>query len=559
MNTIIFETRRRAEELMKEALKIWRQSERDDLLEGIEDDPVFSILMSAMAYQAHDFDSKVEHFKDEVINDYRQSMQPMGMQRAIPATAVVETALLESTPQMTVDSSTIFTINDTEYSFIPLFTTQAINMKVHSVVRIDGRRWKVTFNSKQPVNDLSDFCFAVKCKDYYGLNITMKGQPVPLVKPWQYADLPFCKCFSVDSMLYNKQRTFNVSSWVFDLFARHDIRMYCIRRCSLQALAHSESDTFDLVFEFTGIDDNFVFDKSKLALNVTTLVNARIQTITLSTQSPIHRVGGGAFLHVIRPYDGQIYSNVQIDVRRVAADRFNRAGLLNALQNVINRYDTDYYAFSDVPQRDTDRLMMTLRELMHLLSESKRNEEESNAIGVYLSLRNKYTLQKEPISVSVSYLTTNGAQVNKELTDNSTFQTTVGIDNSATRLISAPMAGCDELTGDDKVESMTRYQITTQDRIVTQADIKAFCINELFTRYGIGSSMIRSFSIDTRQQTDKMRNGYDIVVDIMLENSVYVKRSFESQIPHAELLFNKMMAVRSANVYPIHVNIELEK
>jgi len=53
MNAAIFETQQRANEMLREALAIWRQSVRSDLLEGIENDPVFSLLMSAIAYQAN--------------------------------------------------------------------------------------------------------------------------------------------------------------------------------------------------------------------------------------------------------------------------------------------------------------------------------------------------------------------------------------------------------------------------------------------------------------------------------------------------------------------------
>lgn len=51
MNQKIFETQQRADELLREALAIWRKSVQNDFLEGIEDDPIFSLLMLATAYQ----------------------------------------------------------------------------------------------------------------------------------------------------------------------------------------------------------------------------------------------------------------------------------------------------------------------------------------------------------------------------------------------------------------------------------------------------------------------------------------------------------------------------
>ena len=42
MKQTIFETRQRADELMREAINIWRQSDMNDFLEGLETDPVLS-------------------------------------------------------------------------------------------------------------------------------------------------------------------------------------------------------------------------------------------------------------------------------------------------------------------------------------------------------------------------------------------------------------------------------------------------------------------------------------------------------------------------------------
>ena len=49
MKQTIFETRQRANEIQKETLAIWRQSDQSDYLEGIENDPIFSLLMMALS------------------------------------------------------------------------------------------------------------------------------------------------------------------------------------------------------------------------------------------------------------------------------------------------------------------------------------------------------------------------------------------------------------------------------------------------------------------------------------------------------------------------------
>ena len=48
MKQTIFENRQKADELIQEAIRVWRGSDHPDQLEGIEQDPVFSLLMTAL-------------------------------------------------------------------------------------------------------------------------------------------------------------------------------------------------------------------------------------------------------------------------------------------------------------------------------------------------------------------------------------------------------------------------------------------------------------------------------------------------------------------------------
>jgi hypothetical protein len=56
-----------------------------------------------------------------------------------------------------------------------------------------------------------------------------------------------------------------------------------------------------------------------------------------------------------------------------------------------------------------------------------------------------------------------------------------------------------------------------------------------------------------------MKGGYTVVVDIILEDSSFIQRTFVAQLQQAEFRLNKMIEVRSANIYPTQVNIEIEK
>ena len=559
MNRTIFETRQRAEELLKEAIAIWRQGAQSDALEGLEEDPVFFLLMSALAYQANNFDSELERLKTDVLEDYLHTLRPYGLGHAIPAVAVVKAPLQANIAELNVNANNLFTLGNTGYTFMPLLATKAVNLSIQSIVRLDGRRWKVSLKSPHIISDLSYFSFAIKDSIFSTLSVSIKGKVLPLISPWQYADLPFNECFSVDNLLYNRQQVFNPTPIGLDLFAQQNIRVYHVRPCNLKRFLPTETDQLELVFEFSEITDTFVFDKSKLVLNVLFLANVKQNTVNLSAKNPVFRVDSNHFLHLLRPTEEQLFGNVQIDIRHVAADRFNLGSLLRLLQSLIDKYDTDFYAFQALEEWNGDRTMAQLRNILAKLAEKVRNNENSLQSGIYLMLHRPQISSQENMSVAVNYLTTDGARVNSFLTRESVLQAAYGFDNNQIALIAPPTPGYDEVDKEKAKDELARYYMTTQDRIVTPSDIKHFCLAELMARYGIGKELIKSISIGHRPQQVYRGCGYEIVVDILLTDNTFIKRNFEILIPQVEILLSKMLQVRSTNIYPIDVNIQIDK
>lgn len=568
MKQTIFETRQRAEELLREAINIWQQSDDNDKLEGLENDPILKLMITALAYQVNESISDLEAMKDEVLEEYAQLLTPYEIGHAVPATAVISTALLDPISELELNSSCSFTLNGTDYKFIPLLKTRLLNIKDISIVRIDGRRWKVTMNFSTPTNDLSGFAFAIKNQNFQDVNITLNRQQVPIAKPWDYSELPLSDCFGLDTIIYNRSQTFEASATCLDLFARQNVRIFVIRPHKQSQFTNVETDTFDLIFEFSGINDSFKFDKNNLILNPVILVNAELHNTTLSSQTPVIRVGGydkndeqvnQQFLHAIRPSEEQLYGNSLIEIRRVAADRFNQGRLVKLLNAVIARYHSDYYAFQNLKGISGDKTMQALQEILSRLVDIARKDQLRQIPGIYILLRDTKLLQTKDGSVEVGYLTTAGAGINSSLNADCSFIVPTGLNSSQTHQIANPVMGSDEITEESAQASLSRYYIATCDRIVTPADIKLFCYNELLTRYGIIRDMIRQITVNRRQQIERNGPGYEIVVDILLADNPFVKRSFEEKVSLVEMLLQKMIEVRSTNIYPIVVTIQIEK
>ena len=571
MKQTIFENKQRADELMREAVRIWRESDHGDQLEGIEQDPVFSLLMTALAYQSNETESFLEQMKSDVLNDFARMLSPYEVGHAIPATAVIETSLQSGLSDLEVNEQHVFTLPDTDARFISLLQTRVLNASIRSVVRMDGRRWKVTLKFDSPITDLSGFCFAIRNQNFKNLRLYIKGQLLPLVSPWDFSELPLMPCFSIDSILYNRNQTYRAAASCLDLFARQNIRLYYIKKHQGSRYIPSETDSIDLVFEFTGIKDGFLFDRNNLSLNSMILVNANIHTVDISATTPIVRVTGfqspssesdgvsQQFLHMLRPSTDQIYGRMPIEVRKVAADRFNQGSLVSLLNTLISRYYTDFYAFSNLREEASDKVMQNLIDILVRMRDSARADLEQRVPGVYLLLRPEADKQNLPASISVSYVTTLGSAVNSQLTSESIFQVPNGFDNAVTRQIGAPVPGSDEMVDRIEESSMTRYYMATNDRLVTPADLKLFCYAELQARYGITRSMIKQVTVSHRHQQERSEVGYEILVEIVLNDNAFIRRGFEEKIPQTEALMRAMMSVRSTNIYPIQVTIQIDK
>ena len=567
MKQTIFETRQRADELMREAINIWRQSDMNDFLEGLETDPVLSLMLTALAYQMNEAVGDMEMLKTEVLEEYAYLLTPYEVGHAVPATAVIETALQDTIPEMELTPQSEFTLTGTPYTFIPVLRSRVMNAKVRSIVRMDGRRWKVSLLFKSPVSEISGLTFAVRNVNLQDVKVTIKGQLVPLVKPWDFADLPLSQCFGLDTILYNRSQTYQAQASCLDLFARQNIRLFYVKPHAAGKLLPAETETVDLVFEFTGISDRFQFDKESFSLNTVLLANAKMHSVTLSAASPLARVAGydnrddqssQQFLHAIRPSEEQIYGNSLVEVRRVAADRFNQGQLVRLLHVLIAKYHSDYYAFQDMKGISGDKTMQALQEILSRLLDAAQKDKLRQLPGVYILLRDASAIRTGNGSVDVSYMTTAGANVNAALNSSSTFTVPTGFNSTDTRQIAIPVPGSDEVSEEGALASLSRYYVATCDRIVTPADIKVFCYNELLTRYGIVRDMVSDISVSHRQQIDNRECGYEIVVEILLADNSFVKRSFAEKIPQVEILLQKMIEVRSTNIYPIHVSIQIK-
>ena len=566
MKQTAFDTRQRANELLQEAAAIWRQSAHSNQLEGIERDPIFSLLMTALAYQANEIDSDIERIKQDVLEEYIKLLTPYEAGRPIPATAVVEAVLQNDTTETELTEDSTFYLENTPYHFMSLLRQRIINASITGLTRLDGRRWRVTLQFLQPINTLEGMTFAIMDTRFQNVSVSVNGHLLEMVKPWHYADMPLQHCFSIGSLLYNKAQMYNASLVGFDLFARQNVALFYFKKSKNGYDFPNGTSTVDLIFDFKGISDNFVFDKHHLVLNPVILVNAKVTTTTLSSASPIVRITGytpgnpdeSQLMHLIPPAEEQLFGKTPIEIRRVSSDRFNQASLMRLINSLTTKFHSDYYAFLEMRSAGLSEVIRNMQEGLLKLSRAIRQEQIHSTPGVYLIIQRDILASQKNISLDIDIVTTPGAAVNSKLTPESRFIVPSGLNASAMRMIADPVPGFDEINDSQSLQSYVRYQQITNDRIVTPADIKILCYTELTNRYSIVSDMVRDMTVSHRQQLDKSDCGYAFWVNIRLQDNPFVRRSFSDKILEAESFLEKRIKVRSSCIYPIYVNIQLD-
>lgn len=512
MDQKTIDTRHRAEELLRDAVEIWRQSNRNEHLEGLETDPVFALLMTAVACQANETEDEIGRMKREVLEEYLSALLPYDDSHPTPATACICVQPSRGVSEVALDSSATFTLSGTDFTFIPVLKSRVLPVRVTAMTRIDGRRWSVKLAFDAPVSDLSSFCFAVKNHSYRDLKLYVRGEELPVIRPWEFSQMPYSDIFSLDHTIYNGAELYDPSSSVMDMFATQNIRLYCIPESGGRAFIRDEINELELTFEFVGTTPDFIFEPGQLSLNAVILANVSVNSVSLDSQTPFVRVGDGdgksgsnsKLMYVLKPSSQQTNAGEKIRVRRVSAENVQK-----------------------------------------------------NMRGTYIALKNPFSA----VGLRIEYLTTSGAAVNPYLNVRSVFVTSAGLNQSGYELVGSPVPGADQSDVTVEPETRIQYSIQTGNRLVTPSDVKLFCKKELLSRYGISGELVRSVRVGNRLQ-EKFEiggnaSGYAITVNIEILDTGFVRRSFVDRIPQAEMMLEKMIEVRSTAVYPVKVSIKV--
>ena len=567
MALTIFESRQLVKELINQAKQLWDKTDHADKMEGLVDDPVFRMLFSALAHHLSLIDKEITRLRSDVLNEYADYMTPNEGIRAIPATMAISTNLADGFDELTVNQNTKFGVRDQNIDLVPLLNTKVVNIQKTEIERLDGRRWKVTLHFSGPIRNLAGFSFAIMDSTFRGFKPTIKGRNVRIIRPWQFSEQPFNSYFSIDTALYNNHQVYDPSNVSMDLFAGQNLTNFIISDFPLTDVSEYGEDKVEILFEFTGISPQFVFDKSKLKLNTIILTNVSYHSVELTEQRPIARIAdtngklpagesrkADFFMHLIPSQKGLLPKD-NIMVRSYTSERFNPLSLLKLINVIIAKIDTDRAAFSAIPAQQSDNVLLSLRDIMRELKQALVHEgKESTRAGIYICYKD--SVISKPITVE--YLTTAGSTINSVIMSGPNLTVPLGFNADQTVQICEPQPGVDANHDSASLFALSQYMFATGDRLVTPADIKMFCLAVLQMRYNLDRKLIRSVSVEHRPVPSDHMLGYEIIVDIVIEDNPFVKKALSNDISRIEMTIEKMIQVRSTNIYPIRTHIKID-
>ena len=538
-----FEQHRR--QLIKEAIEHWDENGE---LSNIENDPVVKLLFSALAYQSYSLSREISAFKGKAVTEFRNKLIPYHLIKPFPAMSVVETRLgknkdasINTLTSFTVDEKCIFEFGKSKMQFAPLFKTAVINAEMaEKQIDRNNNTLQLTLSSNEIIEDFSGMSFYFEDSEMTpDVEISLNGQFLPVIKPDDCDNLPFTEWFQHHYLLSedNQIQYGNYDYWL-EFFVRKHIHICYIDAYNCRKIKNtSNTPVFNIHFK-SRLELQY-FQNRTVRINCIPVVNVQKHSVMLTNNDPVKKLAAdkSVFLNLLVGENTE-KNDDDFFIRHFGVERFNPEELLFQINDLFNRFISDYYAFKDIEDlKKGEKIENLYKDFRELWPVMMRNENR-NYSGAYAILKLNKNLKYQYNNVTIDYLTTNcelanGIKEGEKATAASEF-----LDKGNTVLLMDTSGGREEEYNEETLNRLARYNLLTKDRLVTCADLKAFCYREL-------KSKIADVTI---QNTGKR---IDIQIYIKDDDASGPEEKFLN-----ESLLKQKIKVRSLFSLPIVVNIK---
>jgi hypothetical protein len=479
-----FEQHRR--QLLKEAIEHW--DEKGELID-IEKDPVVKLFFSALAYQSYSISREITSFKDQVVTEFRNKLIPYHLIKPFPALSVIETGIgknkdenIKPLESFEVDEKCVFEFGKNKIPFSPLFKTTIIEAKIaDKQIDSDDLTLQLTLSSDVVIEDFSGVSFYFENSEITpDIEISLNNQFLPLIKPDDFDNLPFTDWFQHHYLLReeNQLQYGNYDYWL-ELFVKMHIQLIYISEYDCNKIKNTSlKPVFKIHFK-NKFELNY-FQNRTIKINCLPIVNVQKHSVTLNTNEPIKKlsVGKSAFLNLLIDEN---YEKNEDDfyIRHFGIERFSQEELLLQINDLFNRFISDYYAFRDIDElKKGEKLENLYKDFRELWPVMMKNEKQTYS-GVYAIMKLNRNLKYQYKNVIIDYLTTNGEQANYLKEGEKAGVASEFLDKGNTVLLIDSSGGREEEYNEETLNHLARYNMLTKDKLVTASDLKALCYREL--------------------------------------------------------------------------------
>ncbi len=561
--------------LMQKVLDSWKREGKWDgnntnsPFYGFEKDPLLRILLTAFVYQTNGLRLGIQNFEKNIVGDFQSLLLPYQLTQAVPAFTMIKTVKnANEKGDVLCDETSTFLVKKESlrvkeyFPFHPLFKSKILGIKVNGVTKIACDKWNVNIDVSDTESNFSCFGFIVSGLKYSDVNVYWNNEKLPLIRPWEFDRFPKTPWFSEANVAYNKSMIFGGDIQWHDLWSELSINYYMVAPTFRRPI---DSDMINFVFEFSGMSKPFSFETENLVFNCFPALNVTKKDFSLSKAEPITKLAvepgfeedenetvrsiavapmennhQDFFMNLIKNENCPLENYDKFSIKRYGCERFNINELIRLADQLSARYESDFYAFQKIHKmQNTDkvrRLSIVLKDVIESITNNKVPRT-----GVYAVLKNGKT--ENDIKIQFSALFTDGAYSNdidvfSEVMPPKTF------DKKETRLLFKTFGGRNEIIDKDEKNMLAKYYARTNDRIVTRADLKAFCFR-YFIQNGFGNALLDVTSVIERNEGLATQH-----VTLQLKNDFVRDRE---DIPVLIDRLKKLIQVRSVNVIPVVV------
>jgi len=166
-------------------------------------------------------------------------------------------------------------------------------------------------------------------------------------------------------------------------------------------------------------------------------------------------------------------------IRHYGIERYSHKELLFQLNDLFNRFISDYYAFKDIDElKKGDKLEGIYKMFREILPVIKQDKDDVHP-SVYAIMKLGDKLTRLTDSVKVNFLTTNCELANGISKGEKPATISEFLDKEKTMLLQDTSGGRNEERNEANINHLARYNLLTKDKLVTASDLKALCYREL--------------------------------------------------------------------------------